>query len=83
MRHDDVFQSQSLNKSSHLQRVHKQLEVGVVEVDLGRNNLNEIPKMAKGRSTLPKTNGEFTPENGWLEDVYPIGLKGLFSGANC
>ncbi len=77
MRHDDVFQSQSLKKSCHLQRVHKQLEVGVVEVDLGRNNLNEIPKKAKGRSTLPKTN--VAPENGWLEDVFPIG-KTYFQG---
>ncbi len=34
--------------------------------------------------TLPETNGEFTPENGWLEyDSLRLGRLGLFSGAKC
>ena len=34
-------------------------------------------------NTLPETNSEFTPENGWLEDdPFLLGF-GLFSGANC
>ena len=34
--------------------------------------------------TLPETNGEFTPENGWLEyDSFRLGRLGLFSGAKC
>ena len=24
--------------------------------------------------TLPETNSEFTPENGWLEDYFPFGM---------
>ena len=32
--------------------------------------------------TLPETNSEFTPENGWLEDKLSF-WDGLFSGANC
>ena len=29
---------------------------------------------------LFETKNEFTPENGWLEDVFPFGMA---SGANC
>ena len=25
--------------------------------------------------TFPETNSEFTPENGWLEDEFPFGLR--------
>ena len=33
--------------------------------------------------TLPETNSQFAPENGWLEyDSFLLGF-GLFSGANC
>ena len=36
-----------------------------------------------GDCTLPETNSEFTPENGWLEyDRFLLG-PGLFSGASC
>ena len=34
------------------------------------------------RYTLPETNSEFAPENGWLEyDPFLLGKNGLFSGA--
>ena len=33
--------------------------------------------------TLPETNSEFTPENGWLEDDPFLLGPGLFSEANC
>ena len=33
-------------------------------------------------TTLPETNSEFTPENGWLEDeIFPFGVSAYFSGA--
>ena len=32
-------------------------------------------------NTLPETNSEFTPENGWLEYRFPFGFRPIFRGA--
>ena len=34
----------------------------------------------KTLDTLPETNSEFTPENGWLEDYFPFGIRSIFRG---
>ena len=34
-------------------------------------------------TTLPETNSEFAPKNGWLEYYNLLLGFGLFSGANC
>ena len=34
-----------------------------------------------GAHLVPETN-IFAPENGWLEDEFPFGAKGIFSGAS-
>ena len=36
-------------------------------------------ELEKLRSTLPQTNSEFAPENGWLEYYFPIG-EAYFQG---
>ena len=39
--------------------------------------------MFQEKDSLPETNSEFTPENGWLDDKPSFcGNLGLFSGAN-
>ncbi len=40
------------------------------------------PKIYAWNTTLPETNSEFTPENGWLEDEISF-WDASCSGANC
>ena len=46
-------------------------------------NIVKVDPFPKNRSTLPETNSEFTPENGWLEDDPALLGLGLFSRASC
>ena len=55
----------------------------VPEADSGSDSA-EIPGMLtkyNGMGTLPETDSEFTPENGWLEDEFPVGMA--ISEATC
>ena len=45
-----------------------------------KKNNNQKQQQLQGYFTLPETNIDIGPENGWLEHYFPIGARPIFRG---